>query len=152
MPPLRTEEDRKALIKAVLNRTIDVLVSDHQPQDEESKNLEFDLADFGIINLQTAFAVANTILSNELETLIDAFANKPREILQLPQTSIQENQVAELTIFDPQENFVFTSDNNLSLSHNSPLFNITLKGKVIGIVNKEKTFFNKNTQKTSNLA
>lgn len=100
MPPLRTEEDRKALIKAVINRTIDVLVSDHQPQDEESKNLEFDLADFGIINLQTAFAVANTILSNELETLIDAFANKPREILQLPQTSIQENQVAELTIFD----------------------------------------------------
>lgn len=96
--------------------------------------------------------MANTILSNELETLIDAFANKPREILQLPQTSIQENQVAELTIFDPQENFVFTSDNNLSLSHNSPLFNITLKGKVIGIVNKEKTFFNKNTQKTSNLA
>jgi dihydroorotase len=152
MPPLRTEEDRKALIKAVLNRTIDVLVSDHQPQDEESKNLEFDLADFGIINLQTAFAVANTILFNELETLVDAFANKPREILQLPQTSIQENQVAELTIFDPQENFVFTSDNNLSLSHNSPLFNITLKGRVIGIVNKEKTFFNKNTQKTSNLA
>ena len=152
MPSLRTEEDRKALIKAVLNRTIDVLVSDHQPQDEESKNLEFDLADFGIINLQTAFAVANTILSNELETLVDAFANKPREILQLPQTSIQENQVAELTIFDPQENFVFTSDNNLSLSYNSPLFNIALKGKVIGIVNKEKTFFNKNTQKISNLA
>lgn len=144
MPPLRTEEDRKALIKALLNRTIDVLVSDHQPQDEESKNLEFDLADFGIINLQTAFPVANHITDAEhTEILIDAFANQPRKILNLPTASIQENEPACLTIFDTQNQSIFTSENNFSLSQNSPFFNIPLKGEVIGIVNNGKVFLNK---------
>ncbi len=138
MPPLRTEEDRKALIKGVLNRTIDVLVSDHQPQDEESKNLEFDLAEFGIINLQTAFPVANTILAENTDTLIDALSLQPRKILHLPNNTILENTPANLTIFDPSLPFFFSKENNLSLSHNSPFFNRELKGAVLGIINQNK--------------
>lgn len=144
MPPLRTEEDRKALIKALINRTIDVLVSDHQPQDEESKNLEFDLADFGIINLQTAFPVAHHVIGSEYtEVIIDAFAHQPRKILNLPMTSIKENEPACLTIFDTQNQSIFTQENNYSLSKNSPFFNIPLTGEVIGIINNGKVFFNK---------
>nr|MCU0391895.1 dihydroorotase [Thermoflexibacter sp.] len=59
-PPFRTKQDIEALIDGLIDGTIDVIVSDHQPQDEESKNLEFDLAEFGIIGLETAFATANT--------------------------------------------------------------------------------------------
>ncbi|GIV27011.1 MAG: dihydroorotase [Bacteroidia bacterium] len=144
MPPLRTEEDRKALIKGLINRTIDVLVSDHQPQDEESKNLEFDLADFGMINLQTAFSVANTVISEEqIVTLVDALSNQPRKILQLPENTIRENTLANITIFDPSTPFKFHSGINHSLSHNSPFFDIELKGSVIGIINKGKVHFNK---------
>ncbi len=147
MPPLRTEEDRKALIKAVVNRTIDVLVSDHQPQDTESKNLEFDLADFGMINLQTAFSLANTILGEEnTEIIIDALVHQPQKILRLQTYPIKENQTANLTIFDTRTPFVLTTENNLSLSANSPLFDTELKGKVIGIVNNNKIFIN-HTQK-----
>lgn len=144
MPPLRTEEDRKALIKAVLNRTIDVLVSDHQPQDTESKNVEFDLAEFGMINLQTAYSVANTILGNEnTEVIIDALTHQPRKILNLPQVSIKENAPAHLTIFDTESSFIFTRENNLSLSENSPFFDVELKGRVLGIINNGKYYLNK---------
>ncbi|GAB4199937.1 MAG: dihydroorotase [Bacteroidia bacterium] len=147
MPPLRTEEDRKALVKAVLNRTIDVLVSDHQPQDTESKNLEFDLADFGMINLQTAFSVANTILGEDnTDVLIDALVYQPQKILRLPSYPIKENQSANITVFDTRTPFVFTAENNFSLSANSPLFDTELKGKVIGIVNNNKVLIN-HTQK-----
>ncbi len=146
MPPLRTEEDRKALIKGVLNRTIDVLVSDHQPQDVESKNLEYDLADFGIINLQTAYSVSNTVLGEEnTEIIVDALSHRPRKILNLPIVSIQENAVSHLTIFDSTQSFILTHDNNLSLSKNSPFFNVEFKGQVIGIINNNKMHLNKYT-------
>lgn len=144
MPPIRTEEDRKALIKAVLNRTIDVLVSDHQPQDVESKNVEFDLAAFGMINLQTAYPTANSILESEnTETIVDALSIQPRKILGLPYHTIQENNIANLTIFDPSETYLFTEEDNASLSQNSPFFGVELKGNVLGIVNKHKIFLNK---------
>lgn len=144
MPPLRTDEDRKSLIKAVLNKTIDVIVSDHQPQDIESKNLEFDLAEFGSINLQTAYALANTALGSEnTESIVDALSHQPRKILHLPLVSIKEGEPAHLTIFDTESTFVFTRDSNFSLSNNSPLFDIPLKGKVIGIINNGKYYFNK---------
>lgn len=143
MPPLRTEEDRKALVKAVLNRTIDVLVSDHQPQDIESKNLEFDLADFGMINLQTSFSLANEALNNEnTEVLINAFYHQPNKILGLKQPTIKENEIANITIFDTKAKFTLTKENNFSLSENSPLFNKELTGKVIGIINNGKIFLN----------
>lgn len=143
MPPLRTEEDRKALAKAVINRTIDVLVSDHQPQDTENKNLEFDLADFGMINLQTAFSVAYTILGEDnIEALIDAIVYQPKKILGIPQNSIKENEPANLTLFDTSLNFTFTKANNLSLSDNSPFFDISLKGRVLGIINKNNLLLN----------
>lgn len=143
MPPLRTEEDRKALVKALINRTIDVLVSDHQPQDTESKNLEFDLADFGMINLQTAFPSANTVLNTEhTEILIDALYHQPAKILGIKQNTIQENETANLTIFDTHQNFTLTKENNYSISENTPFFNTSLKGKVIGIINNNQLFIN----------
>ncbi len=152
-PVIRTEEDRKSLIKAVLNRTIDVLVSDHQPQDVESKNIEFDFAESGIINLQTAFPVANTILGDEnINVLLDAFVFQPRKILQLPSNSIKENEAANITIFDNKQTFTFTKEKNLSISNNSPFFNTELKGTVIGIINNHQHLLNETTIPSKSLS
>lgn len=149
IPPLRTEEDRKSLIKAVLNKTIDVIISDHQPQDTESKNVEFDYAEFGAINLQTTFSAANTAIKSEnIEILIDAISYNPRKILQLPIPTIQENQIADITIFDFSQNFIFHQNINYSLAQNSPFFEKELKGKVIGIINKNQIFLNNKKTET----
>lgn len=143
LPPLRTKKDVDALRKAVENGTIDVIVSDHQPQDVESKELEFDLADEGAIQLQTAFSCALAGLKDEqIDALITALTQGPRRVLGLEPVSVEEGQNAELTLFSVKDSFTLTEKNNKSLSKNSPFFNTTLPGKVIGIINGGKSYFN----------
>jgi dihydroorotase len=142
-PPLRTKKDVDALRKALENGVIDVIVSDHQPQDVESKQLEFDLADFGAIQLQTAFQSALAGLKEDnVDVLIKALAHRPRQILGLPQLQIKEGEVANLTLFSMREDFLLTEKNNKSLSKNSPFMNVPLNGKVIGVINGGKSAFN----------
>lgn len=142
-PPLRTKKDVEALRKAVENGTIDVIVSDHNPQDVESKELEFDLADFGIINLQTTFnCIAEAFKSHGLEEAIEALSNKPRAILGMEQITIKEDADANLTIFSIKQTSTLNHKNNHSRSKNSPFLNKTLQGKVIGIINGGKSSFN----------
>jgi dihydroorotase len=136
-PPFRTESDRKALKKGIEDGTIDVIVSDHQPHDEEAKNLEFDLADFGIIGLETAFAA---ILSEgvELQKIIEAFTTNPQRILKIAKQSIEIGKQANLTLFNPEEEIVFDLKKSFSKSKNSPFINQKLKGKILGIINKNQ--------------
>ncbi len=142
-PPLRTKKDVEALRKAVENGTIDVIVSDHNPQDVESKELEFDLADFGIINLQTTFnCVAEAFKNHGLEEAIEALSNKPRAILGMEQKTIKEDADANLTIFSVKQTSTLSDKNNHSRSKNSPFLNKTLQGKVIGIINGGRSSFN----------
>lgn len=142
-PPLRTKKDVDALRKGVENGVIDVIVSDHNPQDVESKDLEFDLADFGIINLQTTFnCVAEAFKNHGLEEAIEALSSKPRSILGMPDQIIKEEVDANLTIFSVKQNSTLNEKNNQSKSKNSPFLNKTLQGKVIGIINGGKSHFN----------
>ena len=142
-PPLRTRRDVQALCNAVANGVIDVIVSDHLPQDVESKELEFDLADHGIINLQTAFNCAlEGLKEKNIESLVKALTDNPRSILGLEQPAIEEGQPANLTLFALNEEFVFTERLNYSRSRNSPFLGETLKGRVVGIINGSKSFFN----------
>ena len=142
-PPLRTKKDVLALCNAVLNGTLDVIVSDHLPQDVESKELEFDLADPGIINLQTAFHCAlEGLKEKNIDVIIKALTDNPRKILGLAQLVIDEQQTANLTLFSLSTEFVFTERANQSKSKNSPFFGKTLKGKVLGVINGSKSFFN----------
>ena len=139
-PPYRSEQDKEAIIEGLRDGTIDVLVSNHKPQDTESKKLEFDLAEFGIINLETAFAVANTYLAQQLSTeqIINKFTQEPRKILGLPEYTIKEGVPANLTIFAPDKEWMPQATSNLSRSQNSPFFDKTLKGQVMGIIYKEQ--------------
>ncbi|MDH4129484.1 MAG: dihydroorotase [Spirochaetota bacterium] len=144
-PPLRSKEDVEALKKGLSNNTIDVIVSDHTPEDIENKDLEFDLARFGIISLETAYAVANTACSTKMEqsTLIDKICHNPRNIMGIAIPEIKEGVEANLTLFDPSTEWVVEKKHYHSKSSNTPFIGTTLKGKVIGIVNKDELILNK---------
>lgn len=137
-PPLRSESDRKALLRAVADGTIDCITSGHTPEDVESKVVEFDLAAFGMIGLETAFALANSpgILSKE--ELVRAFCHHPRTIAGVEIPVIKAGEKANMTIFDPSEKWTFTEKDIRSKSKNTPLVGKELTGRVIGILNKGK--------------
>ncbi len=143
-PPLRTKEDIKALKAGLKDRTIDVIVSGHQPQNTELKEVEYEYARFGIINLQTSFSVANTALSKTLtpEQLIDKLAIQPRKILNLQIPVIKEGEEANFTIFSPDAEWKLTTKEIKSKSKNTPLINKTLVGKPVAVINNNQFYKN----------
>ena len=141
-PPLRDKKDVKALYKGLLKDEVDVIVSSHTPQDEESKKLEFDLADFGMIGLQTFYPMLLEALGEEFYETLDKFTCNPRQILGIPTPSISEGSPAEMTLFDPTIEWTFDQTSNYSKSINSPLFGKKLKGGIVGVINKERSHFN----------
>jgi dihydroorotase len=138
-PPLRTEEDRKALVKGLIDDTIDAIVSAHSPHDEESKKLEFDKADFGISGLQTLLPSLLS-LRDEIEPKqwIGKLTSAPRQILKLDASQIEEKQIANLTLFNPKSKWILNDSTNHSKSRNSPYFNKELKGKVTAVFNNNQ--------------
>lgn len=141
-PPLRTANDNKAIVKALQDGTIDVIVSNHIPHDEESKKLEFDLADFGITGLQT-FAHDLTILSAkvELDLLIEKVSINPRRLLKITENPIEEGQEADLTLFDPNHPWVLDASTNQSKSESTPYWKKELKGKAVAVFNNQLSHF-----------
>lgn len=137
-PPLRTKEDIEALKKGIADGTIDVIVSDHNPQDIESKDLEFDLADNGMIGLESCFGVLNTALGSKisLESIIETLTQKPRAILGLKALSITEGAEANLTLFNPNQKYIFEKSHIFSSNKNSGFIGKELKGQVVGVINK----------------
>ncbi|MES2517587.1 MAG: dihydroorotase [Bacteroidota bacterium] len=134
-PPFRTQDDVDALWEGLTDGTIDVIVSDHNPQDEESKKLEFDMAEFGIIGLETVFASVNTYnKSISLEDIIEKMTDNPRKILRLKSPELKEGSKANLTIFSPSEEWIYEEKNIVSKSKNSPFIGKKLKGKVIKVI------------------
>ncbi len=134
-PPLRTQKDREILFEGLLDGTIDAIVSSHQPQDIESKNLEFDLAEDGIISLQTVYPILNSLKNQiPLNILIEKLAIAPRRILGLEVPTIEEGAEANVSIFHPDLRWKFDKQSNFSKSENSPFFGQELKGKVIGVI------------------
>ena len=137
-PPFRTATDNHAILAGIADGTVDALVSNHIPQDTESKHLEFDLADFGIISLETAFSSANTFHHGKLETgkIIEKISVAPRELLNLEIKDVQEGKDAVLTIFHESLEWVYSEEEILSGSKNTPFTGKTLQGKALGIINK----------------
>jgi dihydroorotase len=143
-PPLRTKEDIEALKKGITDGTIDTITCDHRPQDIESKDVEFDLASNGMIGLESAFGLINTNKGKiKLETIINALSANPRKILKLKEAKIAEGEIANLTIFNPSQEWVFEKKHIQSKSSNTPFIGTTFTGKVIGIINKKQSYFNK---------
>lgn len=141
-PPFRTQEDIDALLKGIEDDTIDAIVSSHRPQDEESKNLEFDLADFGIIGLQSVFPIlCRLIPSIPLPKLIHKISYTPRNLLGLPLPSIEVGSPANLTVFDCEQEWIFNEQTNRSKSKNTPFWQQSLKGLPKAVFNNQKIYF-----------
>ncbi|HBK88210.1 MAG: dihydroorotase [Cyclobacteriaceae bacterium] len=139
-PPLREKTDRDALIKGLKDGTIGVISSGHRPHDDESKQLEFDLADFGIVNLQT-FA-ANLVALSEavpMEDLIDKVTVNPRQVVGLPSPLLEEGQMANLTLLDPKHKWTLDAGTNLSKAKNSPWYGQQVKGRTVAVFNNGKS-------------
>lgn len=139
MPPLRPDMERKALIAGVLDGTIDMITSDHNPLDIENKKLEFDLAKDGTIGLETAFGALQTILP--LEVIIEKLT-AGKAVFSLENTGITENSEAALTLFNPEESWTFGKEHIRSKSKNSAFLGMELKGKAYGIYNQGKLVLN----------
>jgi len=136
LPPLRDRTHIDALREGVKDGTIDAIVSDHRPEDREHKVLEFGAANFGIIGLETAFAVANTAMKGHttLRRLIERFTHGPRAVLGLPKVHIAEGAAADITLFDPEVDWVCGEEDLVSKSHNTPFIGQRLAGRAIGVL------------------
>jgi len=135
-PPLRSDSDAAALLEGLEDGTIDFICSNHTPWHEEAKNLEFTYADFGMTGLETSFALCRTFLDKKLNInqLVEKMSLAPRKILGLPIPPIAVGARAELTVFDPEKEWVLEEKNVRSKSRNTPFIGQTMRGKVLGIL------------------
>jgi dihydroorotase len=138
MPPLRFESDRKALWEGVKDGTIDCIATNHRPHDKEEKDLEFDLACFGNIGLQTTFASLQKCNEFDLETIIKCFGENARKVLSIENRSIEIGAKADLTLFSPNEKWTLHKKDIYSMTLNTPYVEKELKGYIVGIVNNGK--------------
>ncbi|MDZ7859474.1 MAG: dihydroorotase [Candidatus Krumholzibacteriota bacterium] len=136
-PPLRTQQDIKALKKALKNGTIDCIATDHAPHNEISKQVEFNFAPPGMIGLQTAFSHLYTelVMSGDLELidLVRLMTSAPAEVLGLAGGTLNSTEPADLTVIDIDEEWTFNGEVNKSKSMNTPLADRKFKGRVKGI-------------------
>jgi len=136
-PPLRGKNDIKALKKALSEGTIDVICSDHRPEDEENKKLEFDLATPGMLGIQTMYSLINMHSELSQADIIQKIAINPRKILGLEIPTIEKGAKANITLFSPTTEWTLEKKNIRSQSYNTPLINKKLKGKPLGIINHD---------------
>ena len=135
-PPLRSKDDTKALIKGVNEGVIDMIVSDHNPINIEYKNVEFENGLYGTIGLESLFGGVNTVL--KLEQLINCLTDNPCHRFGLTPSTIAKGEKVNITLFNPNKNYLFKEENILSKSKNSAFLNKELKGLVYGVIANNK--------------
>lgn len=142
-PPLRTADDVQALQEALQNGVIDCFATHHLPQDWDAKQLEFEYAKNGMIGLESCFGVLRKHLSGiSLDTLVSLLSEQPRKVFGLSPVNVQEGAAANLTIFDPETDWEFTTAAIASRSKNSAYLGTTLKGKVVAVINNSQVHYN----------
>ncbi len=144
-PPLRTENDRKALIKGIKDNLIDVIVSDHTPEDEESKRLPFAQAAQGSIGVETLLPLSLELYHNKSLTLnkvIELLTINPAKILKIDKGTLKKGSDADLCIVDIDKPWVVKSEKLRSKSKNSAIEDRKLQGKVLMTFLKGELVFN----------
>lgn len=139
-PPLRSEEDRQALISGLKDGTIDCITTHHRPQEWDAKAKEFEYASDGMNIQQIAFSVLWTAVQDKIpaERLVEALAITPRKIFGLEDAKVEKGQKASLTIFCTKTEAIVNKENWQSLSNNHPFLDKKLVGDVYGIINNNK--------------
>ena len=147
-PPLRTEEDRQAIIEGVLDGSLDIIATDHAPHTEDEKDSEFDIAPFGIIGMETALAACLEVLVHpglcDLSFLIARMTHKPAEILNLPAGTLSTGAAADITVFDPDEERLVDPKKFHGKSTNCPWNGMRLRGGIHRTIVAGKTVWDGN--------
>ena len=134
-PPLRSEVHRRAIVDGIADGTVDAIATDHAPHHFDEKNVEFDLAPFGVTGLETAFAVCYEQLVEggviDLARLIELFTSGPAGVFNLPGGTLRAGSLGDVTLLDPGARWEVTRDNFLSKAANSPFAGRTLHGRAV---------------------
>ncbi len=131
LPPLRARKDVTALIKGLKEGAIDFVTSDHIPIDIEEKRIEFDNAAYGAIGLENVFGSLNSLFGTETAVTL---LTKGRERFGISPVNLKRGSLANLTLFDPESEYVYTKEKSYSTSKNSMFFGKKMKGTVYGII------------------
>ncbi len=146
-PPLRTENDRLALIDAIKKGIIDVIVSDHKPEDEESKRLTFAQAATGASGIETLLSLSLELYHNQslkLETIIQALTSNPAKILKINKGNLSIDNDADFCIVDLDKPWIVKKENMISKSKNTSIEGKKLQGKVTNTFVKGEELFKLN--------
>jgi dihydroorotase len=137
-PPLRTAKDRDAILEGLADGTIEILCSDHAPHCDYEKEVEFDYAPFGITGLETELSLSLMQLVHtkriSLSEMIAKFTVNPARLLNLKKGTLSVGADADVTVFDPDEEWIFRAEDSASKSKNTPFNNWKLKGKPIATI------------------
>ena len=137
-PPLRTAADREAILEGLADGTIEILCSDHAPHCDYEKEVEFDYAPFGITGLETELALALMQLVHtkriSLADMIAKYTVNPARLLNLDKGTLTVGADADVTVFDPEAEWVFTPETSASKSKNNPFFGWKLTGKPVATI------------------
>lgn len=137
-PPLRNEEDIEAIISGLCDGTVDIIATDHAPHHSDEKNVEFDKAAFGIIGFETALSLSYTALVKAgyltMPQLVEKMSKKPAEILKLDKGELLPGKMADVVIFNPDENYTIDVEKMVSKSKNSPYHGWSVSGRVIATI------------------
>jgi len=144
-PPLRSRNDVDALRQGLKDGTIDVIATDHAPHSYDEKQVEFQVAPFGIVGLETALGLAITQLFQtnilSLYQVVEKLSTNPRRILHLPDIGIAEGEPANLTIFDPAATWSVDPAKFKSKSRNTPFAGYHLTGRPLGVINNGQFYW-----------
>ena len=146
-PPLRTEEDRISLVQGLKDETIDVIVSDHKPEDEEQKRLTFAQAATGASGIETLLSLSLELYHNgslKLETIIKALTSNPAKILKINKGNLSVGNDADFCIVDINKPWIVKQENLISKSKNTSIENKKLQGKVTNTYVKGEELFKLN--------
>lgn len=150
-PPLRSAADRQAIINGVADGTLEIICSDHAPHCNYEKEVEFDVAPFGITGLETELALSLSLLHHtgylSLSKLIERFTIGPNKLLNLDKGDLAAGKVADMTVFDPDQEWKFDRNDSLSKGENTPFHGWPMRGRnlmtIVGgdVVWKDKSRF-----------
>ena len=144
-PPLRTANDREAILEGLADGTIEILCSDHAPHCDYEKEVEFDYAPFGITGLETELALSLMQLVHtkriSLVDMIAKFTINPARLLNLAKGTLSVGADADVTVFDANAEWIYQRENSASKSKNNPFFGWKLKGRAVATIVAGKMVF-----------